>query len=219
MNRFAHSSWRTGVAALLLVGIWTGIRILREPATLKLPERPPGTDAGAVSGDPLPHEVLSPASDNAISAHYWPQWRGPLGTGEAPHANPPVEWSEDRNIRWKIELPGKGHSTPVIWSNRVFITTAVPVGDPLPPKFSGAPGGHDEVPITRRHKFMVVAVDRRDGRILWEQTVREELPHQGGHRTASLASASPVTDGEHLFAYFGSWGLYCLNLASRWAKV
>jgi outer membrane protein assembly factor BamB len=126
-----------------------------------------------------------------------------------------VEWSEETNIRWKTALPGKGHSTPVIWGDRVFITTAVPQGEALPPRLSDAPGGHDEVPITHRHKFMVIGVDRRTGTILWEQSLREELPHQGGHRTASLASASPITDGVHLFAYFGSWGLYCLDLDGK----
>ena len=127
-------------------------------------------------------------------------------------------WGETNNIRWKIALPGKGHSSPVIWGNRVYVTTAVPQGEALPAKYSGAPGGHDEVPITHRHRFMVIALDRRDGSVLWERTVREELPHQGGHRTASLASGSPVTDGEHVYAFFGSWGLYCLDLDGvvRW---
>ena len=149
---------------------------------------------------------------DASADHYWPQWRGPLGTGVAPHANPPVEWSETKNIRWKIELPGTGHSTPVIWGDRIFVTTAVPYGDALSPRHSGAPGGHDELPIRQRHKFMVIAVNRPDGKILWERTLREELPHAGGHYTASLASHSPVADGEHLFAYFGSYGLYGLDL-------
>jgi outer membrane protein assembly factor BamB len=142
----------------------------------------------------------------------WPQWRGPLGTGVAPHAIPPVEWSEDRNVRWKRALPGKGHSTPVVWSQRVFVTAAVPAGETLPAKYSGAPGGHDEAPITQRQRFVVMALDRHDGKVLWERVLREELPHQGGHRTASLASPSPVTDGERLFAGFGSWGLYGLDL-------
>ncbi|MDA1141133.1 MAG: PQQ-like beta-propeller repeat protein [Planctomycetota bacterium] len=152
------------------------------------------------------------AEEDTKAAHNWPQWRGPLGTGVAPHANPPIEWSEDKNIRWKVELPGKGHSTPVIWGDRIFLTSAAPFGEALPPKTSGAPGGHDEVPITHKHKFIVTAFNRLDGKILWQRTVREELPHEGGHITASLASASPVTDGEHLFAYFGSWGLYCLDM-------
>jgi outer membrane protein assembly factor BamB len=141
-----------------------------------------------------------------------------LGTGVAPHANPPVEWSEAKNVRWKIALPGKGHSTPIVWGHRVFITTAAPYGEALPAKYSGAPGGHDEAPITHRHRFMLLAVDRRDGKILWDRTLREELPHQGGHHTASLASGSPVTDGEHVFAFFGSWGLHCVDLNGelRW---
>jgi len=150
--------------------------------------------------------------DGAGAEHYWSQWRGPLGTGVAPHASPPIEWSEKQNIRWKIALPGKGHSTPIIWGDRVFITTAIPYGDALNPRFSGVAGAHDEHPITHRHKFVVMGVSRRDGMILWERTVRDEVPHAGGHTTASLASHSLITDGEHLFASFGSYGLYCLDL-------
>ena len=153
--------------------------------------------------------------DGPDADHFWPQWRGPRGTGVAPHADPPVRWSETKNIRWKIPLPGKGHSTPIVWGDRVFVTTAVPFGDQSRPTFSGAPGAHDEFPITQHHNFMVIAVNRSDGNILWQRTMREELPHAGGHRTASLASASPVTDGEHLIAYFGSWGLYGLDMHGR----
>ena len=159
--------------------------------------------------------AMSPDAD-----HFWPQWRGPLGTGVAPHADPPVHWSETKNIRWKKALPGKAHSTPVIWGNQIFITTAVPFGEAHKARYSGVPGAHDEFPITHRHKFLVMALDRGDGTILWQRTMREELPHAGGHYTASLASSSPVTDGEYLVAYFGSWGLYCLDLNGhpKWQK-
>ncbi|MEK6257484.1 MAG: PQQ-binding-like beta-propeller repeat protein [Planctomycetota bacterium] len=142
----------------------------------------------------------------------WPQWRGPLGTGAAPEADPPIEWSETKNVRWKVALPGKGHSTPVVWGDRVFLTTAVPVGEALPPKHSTAPGTHDGVPVTQRHEFVVLAVNRRDGKILWQKSVHKKLPHEGGHTTGSLASNSAVTDGEHVFAFFGSHGLYCLDM-------
>ena len=126
--------------------------------------------------------VLSTLTEaHADSFHNWPQWRGPLATGLAPHANPPVEWSESKHIRWKIALPGKGHSTPIVWGDRVFVTTAVPYGEALKPKYSRLPNAHDELAVTHRHKFMVMAVSRRDGNILWERTVREELPHAGGH--------------------------------------
>ena len=150
--------------------------------------------------------------DGADAERYWPQWRGPLSTGFAPHADPPVEWSEDENVRWKVALPGAGHSTPVVWGDRIFLTTAVPFGDPVVPKPDTAPGAHDNAPVTHRQRFLVLAVGRRDGRILWQKQVREELPHEASHSTGSFASNSPVTDGEHLFAFFGSRGLYCLDL-------
>ena len=141
----------------------------------------------------------------------WPQWRGPLGTGEAPGAKPPREWSEDKNVRWKTPLPGLGHSTPVIAGDKVFVTTAVPIGEKLPPKYSGVPGAHDNLPVTQRHRFAIIAIERKTGKILWDKTVHEALPHEGGHETASLASGSPVTDGERVIAFFGSYGLYCLD--------
>ncbi len=144
--------------------------------------------------------------------HYWPQWRGPTGTGAAPHANPPVEWSETENIRWKIALPGSGHSTPIVWGDRVFITAAVPYGDPMEPRYDSAHGTHDSVPVTRHHRFMVLAISRREGKVLWQRTVHREVPHEGGHYTGTFASHSPVTDGEHVFAFFGSRGLYGLDL-------
>ena len=151
---------------------------------------------------------------------YWPQWRGPLATGVAPKANPPVEWSEKKNIRWKIPLPGKGHSSPIVFGDSVFLTAAVPVGEALPPVHDSAPGVHDSVPVTHRHQFVVLAIRRRDGKILWKKALREEFPHEGGHVTGSLASNSPVTDGEHLYVFLGSRGLYCLDMKGelKWQK-
>ena len=150
----------------------------------------------------------------------WSQWRGPLGTGVAPGANPPLEWSETKNIRWKTELTGLGHSTPIVWGGRIFLTTAVPFGEQRPPKYSGAPGAHDNLPVTRSHRFVVLAVDRADGNIRWQNAVHEALPHEGGHYAGSLASGSPVTDGQHVYAFFGSHGVYCLDFAGNlvWKK-
>ena len=151
-------------------------------------------------------------SDSGESHRNWPEWRGPLSTGVAPHAHPPVEWSETKNIRWKIPIPGRGHSTPIVWEDRIFITTALPYGDALDPRYSEAHGTHDNLPVTHPQEFVVLAVGRSDGTILWQRTVHRELPHDAGHVTGTLASHSPVTDGEHLFAYFGSYGLYCLDM-------
>jgi outer membrane protein assembly factor BamB len=151
---------------------------------------------------------------------YWPQWRGPSATGVAAHANPPVEWSEKKNIRWKAALPGKGHSTPIVWGDRIFLTTAIPYGEAVRPRLPERPGAHDNLSLTYRHEFAVLAVSRRDGSILWQQTVHKGLPHEAGHVTSSLASASPVTDGQLVFAFFGSRGLYCLDTSGKllWQK-
>jgi outer membrane protein assembly factor BamB len=94
----------------------------------------------------------------------------------------------------------------------VFVTAAVPHGDAMPARHDAAHGSHDSLPITHSYEFMVFAIGRENGDILWERTVHRALPHEGGHTTGSLASNSPVTDGERLFAFFGSRGLYCLTL-------
>ncbi|MEM9404653.1 MAG: PQQ-binding-like beta-propeller repeat protein [Acidobacteriota bacterium] len=150
----------------------------------------------------------------------WPQWRGPLATGEAPRATPPVTWSETENVRFKVPLPGRGHSTPVVWGDRLFLTTAIAAGEPFAPRPSDSPGAHDNLPVSSRFDFVVLALDRKTGKELWRRTVKTALPHEGGHYTASLASASPATDGELLFAFFGSYGLYALTLDGevRWSR-
>lgn len=150
----------------------------------------------------------------------WPQWRGALGTGEGPQAKPPLHWNETENVRWKCELPGLGHSTPIVWKNQIFLTAAMPYGDRLPPRYSRRPGAHDNVPVSQRHKFVVLAIDRCSGQIEWLRTVHEDLPHEGGHYTGSLASASPVTDGNSLYVFFGSHGIFCLEMSGTvlWKK-
>ncbi len=151
---------------------------------------------------------------------YWPQWRGPPGTGVAPNADLPVEWSEAKNIQWKRTLPGLGHSTPIIWGDRIFLTTAVPYGESLEPIHDNAPGSHSNLPVTRKRHFVVLVIRRSNGEILWQRTVHSEFPHEGEHCTGSLASASPVTNGERLVAFFGSRGIYCLDLDGKlqWKK-
>ena len=155
-----------------------------------------------------------------IALDYWPQWRGPLGTGVAPNGDPPVEWSESKNVRWKIALPGTGHSTPIIWGERIFLTTAVAHGETLKAPAEHDDGAHHNLPASRRQKFVVLAIDRGTGKILWQTTVRDEQPHEGTHETGSWASNSAVTDGKHLYAFFGSRGLHCLDFDGKivWQK-
>jgi len=145
----------------------------------------------------------------------WGQWRGPLATGVAPHGDPPIEWSETKNLRWTARLPGSGHSSPIVWGDLLFVTAVVPQGSKVEPKPDPDPGAHDNLPVTRAHKFLGLAYSRSTGELLWQRTLAEELPHEGGHHTGSLASHSAVTDGKRVFAFLGSRGLYCLGLKGK----
>ena len=153
----------------------------------------------------------STPGDDSARMQNWAEWRGPLRTGVAPFADPPVEWNEKQNIRWKVKMPGLGHSSPIVWQDSVFLTTAIPYGPQLDPVPVTAPGGHDNVDVTQKHRFAVVCVNRTDGTIRWQTVVNDVLPHEGGHDTGSLASASPITDGKRVYACFGSHGLFALD--------
>ncbi len=141
----------------------------------------------------------------------WPQWRGPLGTGVAVNATPPTEWNPQKDILWKTKLEGEGHSTPVLSRGLLFLPTSIPIGVPFPPRTSGRPGAHDNRSVTTKFRFEAWAINAADGSLLWKKTLKEAIPVEGAHNTASLASGSPITDGKHFFAFFGSHGLFCLN--------
>jgi outer membrane protein assembly factor BamB len=166
----------------------------------------------AVAGTLL---FVSASSAQQSDPDQWGQWRGPEASGVSRTANPPLEWSETRNIRWKIEIPGRGTGSPVVWGDKVFLLTAIPNG-------VGAEASHDPRGGLRPrgvHRFVVMAINRSDGRIAWEQTVREEEPHEAAHvDNGTWASSSVVTDGEHVFAYFESRGLYAFDMdgALQW---
>ncbi len=151
---------------------------------------------------------------------YWPQWRGPFMTGVSPNGDPPLEWSETKNIKWKIAIPGKGHSSPVIWGDQIFILTAVETDKGMQPaeKSEAPQKGRRGMPVdrtTKIHKFVIFSINRQNGKILWQHTVREEVPQEGTHEMGSWASHSPVTDGEHVYAYFGSRGLFCFDMKGK----
>lgn len=141
----------------------------------------------------------------------WGQWRGPRMTGWSPTAEPPLAWSAESNLRWTAPVPGLGHGSPVVWGDRVYVLSAVPTGEAFAPAPDLSPGAHDNAPITHAHRFVALAYDRASGALVWERTLRTELPHERYHISASLASASPITDGERVFAFFGSRGLYALD--------
>lgn len=154
------------------------------------------------------------------SAEAWTSWRGPLGTGVAPDADPPTRWSEKENVRFKVAVPGYGYGTPIVHGGRVYLTAAEPFGPEVPPVPDDAPGAHDNERVVQEHRFVAMALDATTGAVVWKKNLHEQLPHAGFHKSSALASASAVTDGEHVFAFFGSYGLYCLTVAGElvWQK-
>ena len=148
---------------------------------------------------------------------FWPQWRGPYATGVSKFADPPIEWSETKNVRWKVEIPGRGSASPVVWGDRIFVLSAVPVG--LTGASAHAPRGGFRP--RDAHRFIVVAIDRRTGRVLWERTARERQPHEATHQdNGTYASSSAITDGRHVFAWFESQGMYVYDMNGKliWSK-
>jgi outer membrane protein assembly factor BamB len=174
------------------------------------------------------------------SEQHWAQWRGPLGTGVAPNANPPTKWSETQNVKWKVKIPGSGTSTPIIWGDKIFIQTAVQVTKKAgqaanraesrtltvaaqPPQRRGGGGGFGGqrgFQPTDTYQFTLLCLDRANGKILWQKVAREEVPHEGHHQDHGFSSHSPVTDGTSVFAYFGSRGLHCYDMKGnlKWSK-
>lgn len=169
------------------------------------------------------------AAQESESLQYWPKWRGPLGTGEAPQADPPLTWdgASGKNVRWKVKLPGSGTGTPIIWEDDLFVLTAEANGAE-----AAAENAESEDQPARRGRgprtvqpsgpvrFMILCLDRRTGATRWQQVAREQLPHEGHHPDHGFASSSVVTDGRLVFAYFGSRGLYCYDRSGKlqWEK-
>jgi outer membrane protein assembly factor BamB len=213
---------RYGVAALLAFTLFLGGAAVARGST------PKPADAGVA------------AAAEAVKAN-WPQWRGPLASGLAPLADPPTTWAEDKNVRWKVKLPGSGSSTPIVWGDSIFIQTAVPAAatagtaieqavtvhaQVVPPpgesrpdnpggrRSRGGPGGGGmrNVEPTGPYKFTLLCLDRKTGQARWEKVAREAVPHEGHHKDHGFSSYSPVTDGKLVFAYFGSRGLHCYDV-------
>ncbi len=168
--------------------------------------------------------MLCSGSLLAADAAVWPTFRGPNNTGAVDNANPPVTWSETENIKWKVEVPGEGLSSPVIWGDKIFFLTAikskeVQAAETEPAEEQGGRRRRNKKP-TAEYKFDVVCMDRNDGKLLWQTTVKEALPHEGHHGDASFASYSPVTDGKLIWANFGSQGLHCVDVDGnlKWSQ-
>jgi outer membrane protein assembly factor BamB len=143
---------------------------------------------------------------------FWGQWRGPQASGVSTTAKPPTEWGESKNVRWKVEIPGRGTSTPVIWGDRVYVLTAAPAGVELAASHDARGTRGQIVP----HRMMVMALDRKTGKTVWERVAKEVTPHEGYHNQfGTWASSSAVTDGEVLIASFESRGIYAYDMNGK----
>ena len=159
------------------------------------------------------------AAQPQVEDSNWPQWRGKNMDGLAMDADPPVELSEKVNLRWKVEVEGRGHGTPIVWGDRMFLQSAIeidkdlPIPDVIPegtPNIKVNPG--ESVVSWKPQQFAVLCIDRNTGKQIWRRVVHEAMPHQGHHLKGCFAAQSMVTDGKYVYAYFGSYGLYCFNV-------
>jgi outer membrane protein assembly factor BamB len=164
------------------------------------------------------------------ASRQWPQWRGPLANGVAVDADPPLRWRSAENgrsnVSWTAEIPGNSLSTPVVWGDRIFLMTSVSLDEAAFARNERAAaevresGGWppDVAPVAQA--FVVMVLSAEDGRLLWQRTARQAVPHESHYLDSSWSSASPITDGHRLFAFFGSNGLYAYDLEGEllWEK-
>jgi len=158
-----------------------------------------------------------------IAAENWPQWRGPGGQGVSAEPRVPTEWSPDKHIVWRTPL-ASGHSSPIVWGDRVFVTAAIE-GDVVPGQRAVKHRqGKDEdwihpdsVAAERKHTLKVIALDTKDGRIVWDRTAYEGTVYDARHRRSSFAGPTAATDGQMVFAYFGPEGLYAYDFSGTLA--
>jgi outer membrane protein assembly factor BamB len=144
-----------------------------------------------------------------LAADDWPQFRGP-SAGVADDDSLPATWSTTANVVWKLDIAGRGWSSPVVAGDRIFLTAVIPPGPEEAPKKGLYFGGNRETPPAGEHRWMVLCVDWKTGRLLWERELhRGAAPSR--HLKNSYASETPVTDGERVYAYFGGAGLFCLD--------
>ena len=151
----------------------------------------------------------------------WPQFRGPFASGIVESKQLPDQWDiiTGENIRWKLKIPGLGHSSPVVWGDRLFITTAIS-GSGSDSLKVGLYGDIDEVGDRSEHEFRVYCIDKKSGEILWVHLAHKGVPITERHTKSSHANATPATDGRYVLAFFGSEGLYCYDFEGKlvWKK-
>src|SRR5438105_2028928 len=153
-----------------------------------------GTTAFGVPPEDAVVEMIPPDGDGV---KYWPRWRGPSGQGVVPDGDYPDTWSSKENVRWKVEVPGNGNSSPIIWKDRIYVTTSFDNGT----------------------KRAILCFDRKDGKKIWDSYAPDAKPESPKDKNG-WASGTPSTDGERIYAYFGNHGLVCIDMQGQpvWHK-
>jgi outer membrane protein assembly factor BamB len=167
--------------------------------------------------------VVSPpsAQNGRRNDTNWPSFRGPNACGIAEGYATPTTWSAEsgKNVLWKAPIPGLAHSSPVIWGNRIFLTTAVS-GQEKPELKVGLYGDGTSYEDNTVHRYKVYCLDKKTGSVLWERTAHSGVPKMKRHPKATQANCTVATDGQRVVAFFGSEGLYCYDLKGKllWQK-
>ena len=156
------------------------------------------------------------------AAQNWPQFRGPGASGVG-SGDPPTKWNVEtgENVKWKTRIDGLAHSSPIVWGERVYLTTAVSIGKSEPELQTGWMGGSGRSAADKSPwMWNVLCLDKRSGKILWEETAYGGMPKAKRHAKATHANCTPATDGKHVVAFFGSEGLHCYDAEGKllWSK-
>jgi len=154
-------------------------------------------------------------SSLTVNAQNWPSFRGPNASGVAEGTNPPVTWDleKSQNVLWKTNIPGLSHSSPIVWGNNIFVITAV--SSEAKPTFKAKDRGIGLANDDVSHTWMIFALDKRNGRVLWSEKAYEGVPRAKRHVKATQANSTPVTDGRYVVALFGSEGLACYDTKGK----
>lgn len=157
----------------------------------------------------------------ATAQSNWPQWRGPAGAAISNETNLPTEWSDTKNIAWKTPIPGRGHSSPIVWNNRIFLTSSiegpvVPGAEAVRHTHRGKEYIHpDSVGADHSYTLKLFCLDAATGKVVWERTLYEGRVYDNRHRKNTYASTTPATDGKYVYVSFEAEGLYCYDFAGK----
>lgn len=164
--------------------------------------------------------VLLASSTMQAADENWPQFRGPDATGVSHSGSLPLTWSKTENVVWSVPTPGRGWSSPIVWGDRIVLTTVVKANGDYETAKKGLYFGGERKTSGDIHRWIVTCLDWKTGKTLWTRTAHEGVPEQSVHLKNSMASETPVTDGEHIYAYFGNAGLFCYDMEGTqlWSK-